>query len=733
MGFRHISSLLTACFLTAGAFAADVRLGAEVALSPSLDLGPAAFHQESPNVASNGHDFLAVWIDRRTSGYDAPLFASRLGLDGRPVEPLGKKIAEAARYPHVASAGGDYLIAWHDAGGSNVLHVDENGLPLGEVRRLSTIREPRELVSNGAAYLLLESPRNTGGSPPLTATILDRSGAPVKTLPSTYGRLVWAGAQQDRFFIIDVATQCDPGCRDVPQLHTISKASGTWRETSSVFLPYIPDPSPFLAAAGSPDRIVITSHSHSPAEGGSFLVVDYEGNIVRNRTVFPGSVFQSGAAWDGREFLILFTTPEKLIAQRISRDGVTLGDPFVLSSETATMPDFASTSGSTHLFVWLDRRFTTIFLDVVSRAVGDFASLETAAEHETLVSYSGAAQYDVQFAAGDAGLLALWRDSNGALQGSLGGTPLTVAPEGSYTVGSHAVAAGNKNFLVAWYAGDYRGWQLLAKRIAFDGQVLDTEPLLLASGTATTLIDNPGIAYDGSGFLVAFAATRVHLARVADDGTVSERRTIGFDQSGARWPDPVWTGSAFLVPHTFHRFTFGCDICPIQWSIAVDDKVLFENAGTGTSMKITAAFGRNRVTLAWMSTQETTTSIYLAQLAPDGTPITAPFRLRDVPGFPTESIALAWNGSEYVLAWNDASAVIHALRLNQYAEPIDAEPFDVATENAGLYSRFSVTPTASGVAFGYDHRDAASGDVTRAFMRTLDRIPTGPRRRAAGR
>src|SRR5688500_1780284 len=121
MRLGHIWSLVPSIFLASVALAAEVRLSSERNLAPAREIGLAAFDQESPGVASNGQDFLAVWIDRRTAGQDAPLFASRLGTDGRPVEPLGQRLATGVADPHVASAGGDYLVAWSDAGGSNVL------------------------------------------------------------------------------------------------------------------------------------------------------------------------------------------------------------------------------------------------------------------------------------------------------------------------------------------------------------------------------------------------------------------------------------------------------------------------------------------------------------------------------------------------------------------------------------------------------------------------------------
>ena len=725
---RHIASLLVCSLLVTAVFAAEVKLGPERLLARDLEVGPAAYTQTQPSVASNGRDFLAVWIDQRYSYANSPLFASRLSISGHPFEPLGRKVAEVAEEPHVASAGGDYLIAWHDKDGSKVLRVDENGRALGDVRRLSSIREPRELVSNGSTYLLMEARRDGTTTPPHTATILDRDGATLKTIDVLYGKLLWAGAYDGRYVVIDIQKRCDPACMEEPTLHTIAETAQGWVETSRVFLPYVEDPLIYWVAAASPDRIVVTSHKHFPGAAGTYMIFDYDGNVVKDATPLPGPIFLSGAAWDGRDFLVLFGL-EQIFALRVSPDGATYGKPFVLSS----FPDFAS-NGSQQLLVWAGRHFSTHHPDIVARAVAGFAELASTPEQETLVSYSGAAQFDVQVAWSPAGLLGVWKDSNGAIKGVVNDTPftMTLAPENLSTVFSPAVAAGATNFLVVWYeTGDFHGWSLQARRVGFDGQVLDDAPILLAAGRFGSFVDTPGIDHDGSQFLVAFATGGVvHLARVTDDGELLERGTLG-SNTASRWPDAIWSGRQFLVPHALRPVNPGCDICPTRWAIAVDGTPVFENAAIGGSdIQFAAAAGPDRVTLAWFVTMGTFSTIHVAQITPDGARLAGPFRLRDVPALWHDSLELAWNGSEYVLAWTEPSGMIRAMRLTSSASPIDSEPFDVATQSRRELPRFSMTPTAAGVAFGYDHVDEGSGNVSRAFTRTLDRLTSAPPRRA---
>jgi hypothetical protein len=77
--------------------------------------------------------------------------------------------------------------------------------------------------------------------------------------------------------------------------------------------------------------------------------------------------------------------------------------------------------------------------------------------------------------------------------------------------------------------------------------------------------------------------------------------------------------------------------------------------------------------------------------------------------------------------------MIQAMRLTHAATPIDHEPFDIAMQSHAPWVKFTLTPTGSGIAFGYDRIDAPSGHVSRAFTRTLDRLTSGLPRRPAVR
>lgn len=102
--------------------------------------------------------------------------------------------------------------------------------------------------------------------------------------------------------------------------------------------------------------------------------------------------------------------------------------------------------------------------------------------------------------------------------------------------------------------------------------------------------------------------------------------------------------------------------------------------------------------------------------------------------------AIGWDGAEFVVAWTDmCSAVVRAVRLNQFGDPIE-DPFDVAAdvllEISGdiLLNGPSIIPTSDGVNIVYVRADEANAGAPRAFERSLARLPpSSPRRRVVTR
>ncbi|HJQ35600.1 MAG TPA: hypothetical protein VKB93_00540, partial [Thermoanaerobaculia bacterium] len=84
---------------------------------------------------------------------------------------------------------------------------------------------------------------------------------------------------------------------------------------------------------------------------------------------------------------------------------------------------------------------------------------------------------------------------------------------------------------------------------------------------------------------------------------------------------------------------------------------------------------------------------------------------------------IVWNGSEYVAAWTTDTGTLRVRRFAADGQPLDAEPFTIATDVETFRPSIAVTP--DGVVIAYSKHDDAYGGVLRAYMRTLERRRPG--------
>lgn len=745
MPLRHIT-LVLALAITQILTAAEVRLGAETPITSAVEPSPAFSDQTSPSVASNGNDFLAVWADHREGGMQPSVYASRLGPDGRPLQPFGQKLAQIGNAPHVASDGRDYVIVYHDDVQSYSIHVDENGQPLGQARALQGGRIPVALASNGSNYLLLEIDRNSPeGNRPVLATLLDRNGARLQALGQTFDILLWLGVRNGTYVLLDVHSRTCNNCITVT-LHEISD-SGT---VTSTAMPAINvTQAVFVSAVASEDRVLVAWDPHSSLSTADYMVFDHDGNVVKPETTMLGPVNNVLTAWDGAEFLLVWGSDATTKAQRLSPNGAVIdAQPFTLPSGL-TRQGFGS-NGSRQILVWSDRSLS-FFLDVFSRVVTNFAELATTPGVVNLVSLSGTAHLGVQLASGAGGVLAVWDDSNGAIEGFLNGQPVSIMPDGTHEASNVVVAAGKENFLVAWVQTELNGsWRLFARRVRLaDGRLLDAQPIPIFEGPAGSFpIDRADLSYDGSRFLLTWVSgDHVHMTLLNDAGLVLNHRSIVdtsfFTSFGTS--RGVWSGTQFFTAYSLARLV--TDVGPLRWSIGLEAA---DATGTDNNTPLPAALpeianaqnlafdvaaGPTRLTFAWAEDTGIVSEMRVAQTTLSGQPLGEPQRVNvplDGRVFFTE---LVWNGSEYVLVWTEfrfgTSWSVRAVRLDAFGVSKDAVPIEIAEVRP--FSAPAVTVLPNGVMIGFLRMDTLQGNVFRAYTRTLERLPGQPSRRRAVR
>jgi len=112
------------------------RLGrdGEVLDSTPVVLSYAAAVQRCPDVASDGDNFLAVWIDTRRDPIvpENSVRGLRFGADGTPLDssPIWLDSIGSVLPPAVAYGGGCYLVTWYDSGRISTKRVTPAGVVL---------------------------------------------------------------------------------------------------------------------------------------------------------------------------------------------------------------------------------------------------------------------------------------------------------------------------------------------------------------------------------------------------------------------------------------------------------------------------------------------------------------------------------------------------------------------------------------------------------------------------
>ncbi|HXH39709.1 MAG TPA: hypothetical protein VNN08_13855 [Thermoanaerobaculia bacterium] len=768
-------SLLVA--FVGSAMAAEVRLGPETALTPPGPLSPAESVKGPPAVASNGNDFLAIWADYRR-GRESDLYASRIGRDGQSTEPAGHRIAAAAYSGLIASAGGDYLVAY---GGSYVngplmtQRLDEDGKPLTTPRihpgLSAQTLSPLFLTTHGENYLLVASDGSAdvgdGYTWQATGLLLDRDGVPLRTL-WVNGRVpIAVGVHNGNYVVVDIPFG---SAAPIPVLRTISDSG----DATSTPLPGIGDQ--LAVAAFSPDRILIAWKNAN--NEFTFLLTGYDGHLVSGPTFIAKDPYGGLAAyWNGSEFEVAYSRSRAGVSIiRVDDSDGTILDrtPFILTSR-GYYPAFAA-GGGMRIIVWdavaASKALITIpepSNRIMARTFSSFDSILTRPDQGNLISWSGIAQVDVKVARTGEHEIAVWSDRTDRIFASVNGVPISIngvpvligpRQSGGF-VDLPAVGSSNNNFLISWHDGS---GPMLAQRVAFDGRVLDNPPIVL-SANADPLYDPnsdlpkaaTSIASDGSTYLVVWSNVKaphsqIVAARVERDGGMPALAVLSgtADTAEPHAPQVSWTGNKFLVNYTFLNLAYCsqpvyCPTQPAGMGIAALDATgqllpvsprLLPYLGPGYTddyQPVRMASGAGMVTFVFGG------GFVVAETMTDGLQPIGRIVLSSsssyAEGLCATPPAIGWDGAEFVVAWIDACrSVVRAVRLNQFGDPLE-EPFDVAADVPELYSDGysfgpSIVPTPDGVAIVYSRNDVANGDAPRAFERSLARLPPSlPRRR----
>jgi MYXO-CTERM domain-containing protein len=354
--------------------------------------------------------------------------------------------------------------------------------------------------------------------------------------------------------------------------------------------------------------------------------------------------------------------------------------------------------GGNHLVVWEDWRRGGFHI------YGARVSAAGQVLDATGIAISGAAggQSDAAVAWDGGNYLVVWREARGTDDDIYGAR---VSPGGDVldaiaisTAVNHqehpALAWDGTNYLVVWE--DYRSgteYDLYGARVSPAGVVLDA----VAISTTTGNQWEPALAWDGTNYLVVWqegGGTNTHIsgARVSAAGVVLDQTAIATTTGGVpQGPTALaWDGTNYLVVwmnwRGYQYDIIGTRVSPA--GVVLDGAGIAISTAPGDQVYPAVAWDGSNYLVAWIDERSGHYDIYGGRVSAAGavldgsgilisttTTTTTPKEAQAHP-------ALAWNGSNYLVAWKDgrwATSDIYGARVSPAGAVLDAPAFPVAT------------------------------------------------------
>lgn len=648
--------------LSGDIWGARVSLAGEVLDRSAIRIRVASGRQETPNVATNGTNFLVVW-SATTSG-TTTYEAARVDLDGRvldatpiALDPEGTSGAEA---PAVASDGTSYLVAFRKGGLGVVRGVSSAGALLGAAASRVTAGGSRFALAGGAGGYLAawESPLGVGqdiraARVRADGTVLDPDGRTV-TVAALDRRLAAVATDGTRFMVVWNAL-LGAGSRAPGVYGTMLDTDGATvgpsvtyfgssRNSASTHDPI----APAVAFNGTHFVVSWADLVTAPAETLYASRVDRSGALVdatpRSLGASPGTPMTALDAADATDVPLVWSAGTLPLIQRVRPDGT----PAALAGYVAFQVDVqdqaaATSDGTSFLAVWSN----TLSSHGPIRAARISAAGALLDAAPVTVSTDGALEPEGVFVNGaELGAswtgdryVATWRDRAGGYRGqqigaggALVGANVTFpfAPMPWYFA-APAFTGGRSALSVTWVSArpDLRRDQINLTRFAPDGRVLDAATTVLQNDLTYDSFAVTGVGVSAAGALAVWGVGReypsignrqplLRAARVNVDGDLLDPVPLELPVGGM-------TASPTIIVAVA---TDGTDFL-VAWQDAV---VTYPYVPRDSRGRINAA----RVSMS------------------RGVLDTAPIRVSSS-STGQRGVAVGWDGRSYVVAWTDTT------------------------------------------------------------------------------
>ncbi len=698
-------SLLVVAGLAAPGAAQVPPVSAQQLLPGDLQAGGVYGNEQAPAIAAGGQGFLVVWADARTvplgatandAQSDVDIYGLRLDAAGQPLDAVPFPIAASFGYqrdPRVSWNGQNWLVAWEDQAPTQSFYETRikavRVSPQGQVLDATPITlfapgDEVQLTANGSTWLAVSQSYDsntfvglTGRRIAANGTLLDSN--PVVMVAGTY------------FLLFNVQVAAAQGEYLLTWQGLNNQLAQRFGSSLQPLGPEITYPGlyqvRYLAGNGSGWFMAWNGNDGlraSPLKADGTLLVLPDGAQVA--TGFDAYSFEYDVGWNGTQWIVAWLhTYDAVRLSRVTTAGVVLDPGGVVQDPTDDdfiygMKVAGGAAGAGVQVVWSDiRTGGQYFYDVRGR----HASATLVPGAESILAVSAPAQLRADLAEYPGGALAVFESRTStstrilAQRMSADGTALDAEPivvASGASLGPATATWNGRIFLVAW--GDTDG--IRARRMYLDGSFVDAGSILVMPGGFS-----PDVAALGETFLVIglkiglnIQYINVHATRVDGlGGQVLDPVPLTIAGSYSLLPRVIAAGDRWLATWEQHgthddpqAFINTCFIT--QAGAHTPQASVYYSGGfpdvASSGNEFLFVFRTNSIANA-------NNDVGFRRMLPDGSMPAAAVLFGVVPGRQLYN-AVAWNGNEFVAAWEDQrnQATFYDGRTDVYAARVSA-------------------------------------------------------------
>ena len=507
--------------------------------------------------------------------------------------------------------------------------------------------------------------------------VVDASGRELyRALPDVHGERITLNVPHERLAGASYPVTVDPV---IGLQHAASTATPGSRADDDQFTPSVAFDGTNYLVVWTDDRDNLTVDIYGARvapngtfpDGGGFAISTSVGSHELPTVAYGGSTFY--VTWTGTKYdpeaesyeTGVYGTPVSTSGAVLHPEGV------LLSSAPDTQIDsVVGYDGANFLVAWTDERSGGHDI------YGTRVSPAGAVLDPSGIAISAGAQDQINPAIVSAGSNAFvaWSDERSS-EFEIWGTPvgqdgvlanptgLRLSPAGE-NAGDADLAFDGTNFLLTWTTSVSFVTDIHGARITPTGVVLDAAGFVISSAASDQR--DAEVAFDGTNFLVAWEDERglgldIYGARVSTTGVLLDPSGLPLAVTTEDEMEPIVGASTgeFFVGWTGHlEFDGNRDIHGVRVAGAgtLNGSSFIVSRAAAEQIEVDVAFDGTNYLVVWEQGTPFDVDIYAARVAPDGTKLDGPgFVVSGAPLWQA-SPSVAFNGTNYLVAWEDQRA-----------------------------------------------------------------------------